>query len=369
LNKNVGKATAGKSGRMEDEKSMPIFAKYGLIALAAVVVIAIVLVIVLSTANSYVGTVGGEKIGAGEFRYYLIMEKQDMFASAQAVDPNLTEDTFWSTKIGGENAVDVAKKRAIENIRLVKIQLIKAKESKISLSKDELKNIDDGIKSQFIDTMGSGNRIQANTQIKKQFGFTLDDIRNVQIENGMVQKYQIAELGKVTVSDEDIKKSYDDDTKSYDKVTVRQILFLYNGSDGKRSKEDSKKLADDTLAKIKAGEDMAALAEKLSEDPGVKDNKGEYTVTKFDNYVASFKDWSLKANVGDTAVVESTEYGYHVMKAEKREPQAFDAVKNSIKSLLIQDKFSKQYTEQMENWKKDAKYNAELNNTVYNSIT
>ena len=370
MDKNVGKVKADKIGHAEDKKSLPIFVKYGLIALAIVVVIAIGLVIYFNFANSYVATVGSEKIGTGEFKYYLEVEKQNMYNSAKSVDPNLTADTFWSTKISGENAIDVAKKKVIDNLKLIKIQLIKAKENKISLSSDELKSIDDGIKTNIIDSMGSGNKIQANTALQKQYGFTIDDLRNAQIENYTVQKYHSGELGKVTVADTDIKKNYYADPKSFDKVTVRHILFLFTGSDGKRSKEDSKKLADDTLAKIKAGEDMTALAEKLSEDPGVTSNKGEYAVTKFDSYVPAFKDWALKANVGDMAVVESTDsQGYHVIKAEKREPQTFDNVKAAIKNQLIQEKFGKQFTDQLENLKKDIKYNVKLNNPVYNSIT
>lgn len=367
MNKNVGKVKADKA---EDERSLPIFVKYGLIALAIIVVIAVGLVIYFNVANGYVGAVGSEKIGKGEFKYYLEVEKQNMFASAQNVDPNLTPDTFWKTKISGENAIDVAKKKVVDNLKEIKIQLIKAKENKISLSSDELKSIDDGIKTNIIDSMGSGNKIQANTNLQKQYGFTIDDLRNAQIENYTVQKYLSSEISKVTVADADIKKDYDVDPKSYDKVTVRHILFLFAGSDGKRSKEDSKKLADDALAKIKAGEDMTALAEKLSEDPGVKDNKGEYAVTKFDSYVPAFKDWALKSNVGDMAVVESADsQGYHVMKTEKREPQAFDTVKANIKSLLVQDKFRTQYQSQLDSWKKDPKFNVKLNNSVYNSIT
>ena len=370
MNKDVGKVKAGKVGQAEDKKSLPIFAKYGLIALAIVVVIAIALVIWFNVAGSYAATIGSEKIGTGEFKYYLEVEKQNMYKSALNVDPNLTSETFWSTPMSGENAIDVAKKKVIDNLKLVKIQLIKAKESKISLTSAELKSIDDGIKTNIIDSMGSGNKIQANTALQKQYGFTIDDLRNAQIENYTVQKYQSSEIGKVTVADADIKKDYDADPKSFDKVTVRHILFLFVGSDGKRSKEDSKKLADDTLAKIKAGDDMTALSEKLSEDPGVTSNKGEYAVTKFDSYVPAFKDWALKANVGDMAVVESTDSkGYHVMKAEKRESQTFDTVKGNIKSQLIQDKFGKQYTDQLDSWKKDTKYNVKLNNPVYNSIT
>lgn len=366
MDKNVGKA---KTSPIEDRKTLPVFAKYGLIALAVLVVAAVGLIIYLSIAGSYVATVGDEKVGTGEFRYYLELNKQSMYTNALAVNPSLTEETFWNTKISGEDAREVAKKKALDDLKQIKIQLIKAKENKITLTKDELKYIDDHIQSTIIDQMGSGNKIQANKELQKQFGFSIDDLRNAQIEQNMIQKYQTSEAQKITISDDDIKKDYDADPKSYDTVTVRHILFLFAGSDGKRSKEDSKKLADDTLAKINAGEDMTALAEQLSEDPGVTENKGEYVVTKFAGYVPAFKDWALKADVGDTAVVESADSeGYHVMKTEKREPQTFDAVKDQIKNQMILDKFNTDYSAQLDSWKKDAKYNPAINESVYNSI-
>ncbi len=122
-----------------------------------------------------------------------------------------------------------------------------------------------------------------------------------------------------------------DDTKQ--PVSVRHILFALEedktvtNDDGTtttetvelRTKEEAKKLADDTLAKwVKDGAKEDAfikLANELSDDPGSSDNGGLYEdISKSSSYVEPFLDWCFAdgRKVGDYGIVE-TEYGYHIM--------------------------------------------------------
>ena len=131
LNKNVGSKKMDKLNSIEDKRKMPVFVKYGLVAVAIIAVIAAVILIWFSAAGSYVATVDGQKIKTGEYKYYLQVQKQTLLASAQETDPNITMDTILSTKIGGEDPIKVIKQKALDAARDVKIQSIKAKEGKI----------------------------------------------------------------------------------------------------------------------------------------------------------------------------------------------------------------------------------------------
>lgn len=365
MERNGGKVKMDKNKKVEEKKAIPIFVKFGVIALVIIAALVGGMFIWFNAANGYAARIGNEKISVNEYKFYLTIQKENMLYQAQTLDPNLDEASFWNTKYEGETTLDIAKKSALEGIRDVKIQLAKAKESKISLTSEEMKNIDDGIKTNYIDPeqYGSGNRVKANKFFMDKYGFGIDDLKNAQVENAIVQKFQAKVNGERNIPEADLKKEYDKDTKMYDKVTVTHVLFLYAGKDNKRSKEDSKKLADDTLAKVKAGEDIKELAKKLSEDTGVTENSGVYTFTKYDNLVPEFIDWALKANVGDSGIVETT-YGYHVMKLDKREPTPFNDVKDKIKAEISQSKYNDELTE----WKKDAKYTIEPNTSVYGSI-
>lgn len=136
-------------------------------------------------------------------------------------------------------------------------------------------------------------------------------------------------------------------------VNVRQILFMVtDGSDtdatetetGHTDKE-AKKLADDTLAKWKKGKatdaSFAALATKLTEDTGSKENGGLYeNVTKDSQYVEPFLNWCFAdgRKKGDTGVIK-TDYGYHVMylSSKSKDP----VWKNTVRDALASQKFDK----------------------------
>lgn len=332
------------------------YLRYGLVGVIAVIVIAAVLGIYFSYSKGYIATIGKEKVSLAEFKFFLKQQKDDMLAKAGNPDPN----TFWNTKIDGESAIDIAKKKALESARELKIQVIKAKEQKITLEKKDLESLDAGIK-QIIAQYDSKSK--ANEEFKKTNGVGIDEFREIYKGFILRSKLYQKETGAMEVSEDELKKNYDDNAKSFDKVTVRHVLITTNGKDGKRSPEESRKLAEEVLKKVRAGEDMKALAKQYSEDPGVAQNEGEYTFGKYEAYVQQFKEWALKANVGDTDIVESI-YGYHVMMLEKRVSTPFDEVKNNIKSEVV----DKMYTDKLNKWKKDPGFDIVKNQAVYDTI-
>jgi protein-export membrane protein SecD len=77
-----------------------------------------------------------------------------------------------------------------------------------------------------------------------------------------------------------------------------------------------KKKAEDTLKKIKAGGDFAALAKELSDDPGSKANGGDLGFVTKGNFVPEFDAVifdTLKDGQLDQQVV-TTPFGYHIIK-------------------------------------------------------
>ncbi len=83
--------------------------------------------------------------------------------------------------------------------------------------------------------------------------------------------------------------------------------------------------ADEVLAKAKAGEDFAKLADELSEDPGNKDpktNKGKgglYENIKKGDFVPEFENAALALQPGQIADTPiETQFGYHIIKLESK---------------------------------------------------
>ncbi len=132
-------------------------------------------------------------------------------------------------------------------------------------------------------------------------------------------------------SDEELKKIYDQDKDSYTIASVRHILITTE----KRKDDEAKKLAQDLADRIRKGEDFAALANQYSEDPGNTNqdgtkNGGLYENTPVANWVEPFKKAALELPLNQVSDPVKTDYGYHVMRVEKREVQPFDQVKQEI---------------------------------------
>jgi len=77
--------------------------------------------------------------------------------------------------------------------------------------------------------------------------------------------------------------------------------------------------AEEILAKVKNGEDFAALAKEFSEDPGSKDKGGLYENIRMGQMVKPFEEGALSVQPGEIVpnLVE-TDFGFHIIKLEAK---------------------------------------------------
>lgn len=329
-----------------------------LIYILSGIVLAIVLIVVgvfaYFDSRSYVAKVGGEKITTAEYNFFLGTVKSQMEQTVQSQGTDL--NTFWNSKIDGKDAKEVAKTKALEEAQKYKIQEIKAKESGLKLEANEksdiIKSIDDQVKQ-----LGSS---EVDAQLKQIYGINLKEYKDIILDLNLVGKYSKQEEDKIQLTDADYQETYKT-IENADKVTVRHILIQTvdaNKQPLSQDKQDeAKKKAEDILAKVKAGGNMKELAAQYSEDPGSKDNAGQYTLSKGE-MVKEFEDWSFSAKPGDIGLVKSS-YGYHVMQKPK-----FEDLKDSLKSDAVYNK----YMSTIDELKKDPKYDIVKNQKVYDSI-
>ena len=103
------------------------------------------------------------------------------------------------------------------------------------------------------------------------------------------------------------------------------ILLAYKGapqSTATRTKEEAQALANSLLTQAKANpEGFAMLAMTNSDDPGSKNNGGEYDNIAPGQMVPTFNDFVFNNAVGSIGVVE-TDFGFHVIKVSGK----YDAV-------------------------------------------
>lgn len=318
---------------------------------------------VQTSVDGYVATVGEQKITKDEFQFFLVPIMNQMEQQANVTDEE-AKKTFWESSSEGQKPLEVAKEQALKTGQEFIIQLMKAKESGLVADQAEIDKM-----TEQIDTYIKSYGTEAGTDGTKEFeainGISVKSFKAIYNDVVLVQKFTNEELKKYQASDSEMKKYFDDNIQKYQTVTVKHVLFLTQDSNTKQplpqDKQDvAKKKAEDILAQVKAGADIAALAKQHSEDPGSKDNGGQYNFPR-GQMVKEFEDWSFGAKVGDVGLVK-TDYGYHVIKLEKI--VGFNDVKEDIKKEVV----SKKYYDMLEQWKNDAKYKLTNNSSVYDSI-
>ncbi|SCW28453.1 foldase protein PrsA [Paenibacillus tianmuensis] len=146
------------------------------------------------------------------------------------------------------------------------------------------------------------------------------------------------------VTDAKLKEAYDAaiaaKTGEFVKASVRHILIGFEDSDGKeRSKDDAKKLALDITAKLKNGEDFAALAKQYTDDPGSKDSGGLYENQAIALWVDAFKKAAAELELNKISEPVETEFGYHIMRVEARSTQTLDEVKDELKQDVMTEAY------------------------------
>lgn len=92
-------------------------------------------------------------------------------------------------------------------------------------------------------------------------------------------------------------------------------------------------LAVEIRSKLGAGEDFAALAAQYSDDPGSKASGGELGwYAKGQGLVQEFEDAAFSLAVGQISDPVKTEFGYHIIQVEERDPaRELDAYSAAVK--------------------------------------
>lgn len=170
----------------------------------------------------------------------------------------------------------------------------------------------------------------------------------------------------INITDEDAKKFYDDpanisDFEQPEMVRASHILLMTTDPETHQPLTDEQKAAkhkqmEDILKQARAGKDFAALAKQYSEDPGSKDNGGEYTFPR-GKMVKVFEDTAFSLKPGEISDIIESQFGYHIIKLSEKIPAKkvdFDKVKDQIKDHLKQVAIGKQLYTYMAKLEKDA---------------
>ncbi len=149
------------------------------------------------------------------------------------------------------------------------------------------------------------------------------------------------------VSDEDVLASYESNKAQYMEPEQRRVSHILVNADEDDAAAKAK--AEALLAKLKAGEDFAALAESDSDDVVSAEQGGDLDWIERDMMDPEFEKAAFAlSNKGDVSSVVKSEFGYHIIKLTDLKPEevkAFDEVKDELRAELEKNARIEQFYE------------------------
>ncbi len=224
-------------------------------------------------------------------------------------------------------------------------------------------------------------------KIKDYYGFNREIFERFLQSQALGGKVFQDEMKDYPVDQAKLKEKYEADSTYqkleasgdehyYDRVRARHILISTLDSDRKplpeEQKAEAKKKAEEILAKAKAGEDFAELAKTYTDDPGSKENGGEYTFGRGE-MVKEFEDTAFALKPGEISGLVETTFGYHIIKLEEEmasTPEQVEQAKELRKQIISQyedelkmEEFQKKYEEMKKN------YNVEFDEEAFADLS
>ncbi len=227
------------------------------IALSAVVALVTIIAVWVTLSTNYVAKVGGEKIYTYEFDYFLQEALSDIQTKGKESFPEGFDDMsdeekaeiylkFWTTP--DENGVlpeTKAVDQAMEKARIFKASYLLAKKNGCELTSEEKANtkstIDYYINYYYQYYSSQSSSVTYEDVVKMYCGnMTLKEYKNFALQNTAISKYKEKLKEKYDVSDEELRKIYDEDPDSYRELSIRKLFFAMPvDSDDKPLETDS----------------------------------------------------------------------------------------------------------------------------------
>ena len=315
-----------------------------------------------------VGTINGEKIGIGEYNFFLNSVKRELLTQSSISSEN--EASFWaSSEIDGKKASEVAKEKAFEQAVLFHVKLAKATDAGIMLTAEDKATVNAQIKN-IENSSGGSSAFQASL---KEIGMTEDDYKKISENSFIISKYfdQLAseEGSQIAVTDEEAQQYYDahkNEAAFKDQVTAKHILISTVDENQQPLPEDqviaAKAKADETYQKIIDGADFDTLMNELSEDPGLAQNPDGYTFGKGE-MVQEFEDTAFSLGIDEVSEPVRSDYGYHIIKTTDIQYIPYESIQDQIKLQIQYEKFD----QLAESWRSE--YTITTDTKMLNSIS
>ncbi|MDA8082942.1 MAG: peptidylprolyl isomerase [Nitrospiraceae bacterium] len=191
-------------------------------------------------------------------------------------------------------------------------------------------------------------QVLAVADMAKKKGLDKDPAIQTQVEyftKEILAQEMLKTIGNdIAVTDKDIDQYYKahlEDFKVPEMVHARHILIRFEKAPSEAealiSNGKAKEKAESILARIRAGEDFAKLAEEYSDDNGSKAKGGDLGFFPRGKMVPAFENAAFSLKPGQVSDLIETNYGYHIIKVEERQPAGvppLEKVKEAVREKI-----------------------------------
>jgi peptidyl-prolyl cis-trans isomerase C len=164
--------------------------------------------------------------------------------------------------------------------------------------------------------------------------------RQAFLRSKLLMGAMLQEHARATTSDAALRKVYDEQIKpmgAAEEVRARHILFRADPKDPK-AQADAEARARAAIERIKKGEDFAAVASELTEDPSGKENGGDLEYFTKDQMVPEFANVAFQMYPGQMSNPVRSQFGWHIIKLEDRRNRPvpeFEKVRPQIETFVM----------------------------------
>lgn len=240
--------------------------------------------------------------------------------------------------------------------QLVMKELLLKKAGSVDKKKID-KEVDEQIQSI---AKGMGGEKEMESKLKEQ-GLDLSSLKKDMEEQFIIRQYieKTIPLPADPTQDQ-IKAFYDANLDRFNRpevVRASHILIRTPEGADEKVKAEKKKEAEAALARVKKGEDFAAVSTDVSDDPGSAAQGGDLGFFGKGQMVPEFDKVAFSTKTGDMSNVFETPYGYHFLKVTDKKSAGTVSLEEAtpqIKDFLINSERAKELQKFLENMEKDS---------------
>jgi len=148
-------------------------------------------------------------------------------------------------------------------------------------------------------------------------------------------------VGQQAATDDAIRKAYEDvvlkPAQNEVELHLRHLVFLFRDPRDDAAVKAAEDKAEKALARVKAGEDFAAVVADVSEDPVTKAKGGDFGWRTRPEMGKEYAEAAFAMKNGDVSPLIKTAVGWHIIQLEDqrvRKPVELDKIKDRVAAMV-----------------------------------